>query len=36
MVEGIWKSKARAREEDSQWKEVGSVEDGEQDWRITR
>ena len=31
MVEGIWKSKARAREEDSQWKaSEGSVEDGGQ------
>lgn len=30
MVERIWKSKARAREEDSQWKaSEGSVEDGE-------
>ena len=30
MVERIWKSKARAREEDSQWKaSEGFVEDGE-------
>ena len=36
MVEGIWKSKARAREEDSQWKQVKDLWKWRaRDWRIT-